>query len=217
VELPAALEDLAVVLAERGQEEEARTTLNEAVSRYDGMQARWDIRRAEGRLRPYGIRRGVRGQRGRRAASGWEALTPTEVKIAALVARGDSTSDIAGGMFLSRRTVQTYISFRTDPGACPGTSGSADDSQGEAGRTASLYQPGDLVPVDAPSVNLGQRCRDAQAPQLGRAPVVHRRLVMLDRLVPGAGHDRLHRSAPRPHRFGRDSPGWLRHERITGH
>ena len=28
----------------------------------------------------------------------------------ALVARGDSTSDIARGMFLSRRTVQTYIS-----------------------------------------------------------------------------------------------------------
>ncbi|HEY1322569.1 MAG TPA: helix-turn-helix transcriptional regulator, partial [Streptosporangiaceae bacterium] len=48
--------------------------------------------------------------RGQRAASGWKALTPTEVKIAAMVARGDSTSDIARGMFLSRRTVQTYIS-----------------------------------------------------------------------------------------------------------
>src|SRR6185437_17068650 len=52
-ELPAALEDLAVVLAERGQEENARTALNEAVGRYEGMQARWDIRRAEGRLRPH--------------------------------------------------------------------------------------------------------------------------------------------------------------------
>jgi len=77
---------------------------------YEGLNARWDSRRAEGRLRPYGIRRGVRGPRGPRAASGWEALTPTEVKIAALVARGDSTSEIARGMFLSRRTVQTYIS-----------------------------------------------------------------------------------------------------------
>jgi DNA-binding CsgD family transcriptional regulator/tetratricopeptide (TPR) repeat protein len=110
VELPAALEDMAVVLAERGEEEDARGALNEAVSLYEGLQARWDIRRAEGRLRPHGIRRGVRGRRGQRAASGWEALTPTEVKIAALVARGDSTSDIARGMFLSRRTVQTYIS-----------------------------------------------------------------------------------------------------------
>jgi DNA-binding CsgD family transcriptional regulator/tetratricopeptide (TPR) repeat protein len=109
-ELPAALEDLAVILAERGQEEDARAALNEAIGLYEGMQARWDVRRAEGRLRRYGIRRGVRGRRAPRATSGWEALTPTEVRIAALVARGDSTSDIARGMFLSRRTVQTYIS-----------------------------------------------------------------------------------------------------------
>jgi DNA-binding CsgD family transcriptional regulator len=52
----------------------------------------------------------VRGRHGPRWVSGREALTLTEVKIAALVARGDSTSDIARGMFLSRRTVQTYIS-----------------------------------------------------------------------------------------------------------
>ena len=110
VELPATLEDLAVVLAKGGREEDARAALVEAFSLYEGLQARWDIRRAESRLRPQGIRRGVRGQRPQRAAFGWEALTPTEVKIAALVARGDSTSDIARGMFLSRRTVQTYIS-----------------------------------------------------------------------------------------------------------
>jgi DNA-binding CsgD family transcriptional regulator len=109
-ELPAALEGLAVVLAERGHEEDARAALNEAVSRYEDLQARWDIRRAEGRLRPHGIKRGARGRRVPRAVSGWEALTPTEIKIAALVARGDSTPDIARGMFLSRRTVQTYIS-----------------------------------------------------------------------------------------------------------
>jgi DNA-binding CsgD family transcriptional regulator/tetratricopeptide (TPR) repeat protein len=110
VELPAALEDLAVVLAERGHGEDARAALNEAVGLYEDMQAQWDIRRAHSRLRRYGINRGVRGRRGPRPTSGWEALTPTEVKVAALVARGDSTSDIARGMFLSRRTVQTYIS-----------------------------------------------------------------------------------------------------------
>jgi DNA-binding CsgD family transcriptional regulator len=109
-ELPAALEDLAVVLAARGHREEGRAALNEAVDLYEGMQARWDIRRAESRLRPHGIRRGPRTQRRTRAASGWDALTPTEVKVAAMVARGDSTSDIARGLFLSRRTVQTYIS-----------------------------------------------------------------------------------------------------------
>jgi DNA-binding CsgD family transcriptional regulator len=110
VQLPAALEDLAVVLAGRGRDDEARAAQEEAVSRYDGLQANWDLRRLDSRLRRYGIRRGVRGRRGPRAASGWAALTPTEVKIAALIARGDSTSDIAQGMFLSRRTVQTYIS-----------------------------------------------------------------------------------------------------------
>jgi DNA-binding CsgD family transcriptional regulator/tetratricopeptide (TPR) repeat protein len=110
VELAAALEDLAVVLAERGGDQEAKAALNEAVSLYEGMQARWDIRRADSRLRAHGIRRGARSRRGARATSGWEALTPTEVKVAALVAQGDSTSDIARSMFLSRRTVQTYIS-----------------------------------------------------------------------------------------------------------
>jgi DNA-binding CsgD family transcriptional regulator len=110
VELPAALEDLAVVLAERGEKDEARITLHEAVGLYDSLQAAWDIRRADSRVRPYGIRRGVRSRRGPRATSGWAALTPTEVRIAAMVAGGAATPDIARGMFLSRRTVQTHIS-----------------------------------------------------------------------------------------------------------
>ena len=110
VELPRALEDLAAVLAKRGRDEEAKAALNEAVSLYGDMDARWDIRRAASRLVAHGVRRGVRGRPRPRADTGWDALTPTELKIAALVARGDSTSDIARGMFLSRRTVQTYIS-----------------------------------------------------------------------------------------------------------
>jgi DNA-binding CsgD family transcriptional regulator len=110
VQLPGALEDLAVVLAENGQQDEARAALNEAVSWYEDLGAHWDVRRAEGRLRRYGIRRGGRGPRGRRATSGWEALTPTEIKIAVLVGAGESTSDIAEGLFLSRRTVQKHIS-----------------------------------------------------------------------------------------------------------
>jgi len=109
-ELPAALEDLAVVLAGSGREEEASTAFTEAISLYEGLQARWDIQRAEGRLRPHGVRRGGRSQRAQRAVFGWAALTPTEVKIAVMVARGESTSDIARSMSLSRRTVQTYIS-----------------------------------------------------------------------------------------------------------
>jgi DNA-binding CsgD family transcriptional regulator len=109
-ELPAGLEDLAVVLAAHGRGGDARAAMNEAIALYEGMQARWDIRRAEGRLRAHGVSRGGRPRRPVRATSGWAALTPTEAKVAALVARGASTTDIAQEMFLSRRTVQTYIS-----------------------------------------------------------------------------------------------------------
>src|ERR1700678_3362419 len=77
----------------------SRVALREAVDLYEGMGARWDIRRGEGG-----------GRRPPRPTSGWGALTPTEVKIAALVARGDSTADIARSLFLSGRTVRTYIS-----------------------------------------------------------------------------------------------------------
>jgi DNA-binding CsgD family transcriptional regulator len=110
VELPAALEDLAVVLAGRGHEEAASSALNEAVSLYEDLQARWDIRRAGSRLGQYGIKRGARSPRGQRAVSGWEALTPTEVKVARLVAEGRSNPDVAAELFLSRNTVQTHVS-----------------------------------------------------------------------------------------------------------
>jgi DNA-binding CsgD family transcriptional regulator len=110
VDLPAAMEDLAVVLAGHGRVEEARNALNEAIGLYEGIGARWDIKRADGRLRPLGIRRRAQARRRQPPAFGWEALTPTEVRVAAFVARGDSTPDIAREMFLSRRTVQTYIS-----------------------------------------------------------------------------------------------------------
>lgn len=110
VELTGTLEDLAAVLAGGGQQAEARTLLSEAVDRYDALGALWDIRRAEGRLRRAGVRRGVRGPRPARAQRGWEALTPTETRVAVLVAEGRSTPDIARKLYLSRRTVQTHIS-----------------------------------------------------------------------------------------------------------
>src|SRR5580658_2110983 len=110
VDLPAAPEELALTLAGHGHLDEARITWHGAVGLYESLQAAWDIRRAGSRLRRYGIRRGVRSRPGPRATTGWEALTPTEVKIAAMVAAGAATPDIARGMFLSRRTVQTHIS-----------------------------------------------------------------------------------------------------------
>jgi len=105
----AALEDAAVLAARRGELAVARRALASAMLAYEELGASWDIRRASARLRPFGIRR-RRGSYQVRPASGWAALTPTELKVASLVARGRSNPDIATEMFLSRNTVQTHVS-----------------------------------------------------------------------------------------------------------
>jgi DNA-binding CsgD family transcriptional regulator len=104
-----ALEDAAVLLAGTGDLAAARPVFRDAAGIYGGLGAAWDLRRADMRLRRYGIRRG-RGGRRAPAAHGWEALTPTEVKIASLVAGGRSNPDIAAELLLSRSTVQTHVS-----------------------------------------------------------------------------------------------------------
>jgi len=50
---------------------------------------------------------------GRRPAgpkAGWDALTETERRVAALLAEGLPNPDIAARMFTSRRTVQCHVS-----------------------------------------------------------------------------------------------------------
>jgi DNA-binding CsgD family transcriptional regulator/tetratricopeptide (TPR) repeat protein len=104
-----ALEDAAVLLAARGDIEAARDAFTEAAGRYQAMGARWDIDRANARLRPYGLRHREAGRRGR-PVTGWDALTPTETKIARLISEGQSNSDVAARLFLSRTTVHTHVS-----------------------------------------------------------------------------------------------------------
>jgi len=102
-------EEAAVLLARTGDPTGARAALSDAVRAYLSLGAAWDIRRADARLRGYGVRRGPRTIR-RRPTAGWDALTPTELRVATLVARGRSNPDIAAEMLLSRRTVQTHVS-----------------------------------------------------------------------------------------------------------
>jgi DNA-binding CsgD family transcriptional regulator len=104
-----ALEDAAVLAARRGDQAAARRELGAAVVAYQVLGAEWDIRRAGARLRPFGIRP-RRPAHSERPVSGWEALTPTETKVAGLVAGGRSNPDIAAELFLSRNTVQTHVS-----------------------------------------------------------------------------------------------------------
>lgn len=108
-DLAFALEDAAVLYAARGDFERARTEVAEALSLYAELGASWDRRRAAARLRPLGVRLGVRGSR-QRPRTGWESLSETERQVARLAAEGMSNPDIAAHLLLSRRTVQTHVS-----------------------------------------------------------------------------------------------------------
>jgi DNA-binding CsgD family transcriptional regulator/tetratricopeptide (TPR) repeat protein len=103
-----ALEQLASIQARDGDLRSARAAFAQACDLYTGLRADWELRRAEVRLRPYGLQRKRTQRRG--PAIGWESLTPTELTVAFLVAEGHPNPDIAAGLFLSRRTVEVHVS-----------------------------------------------------------------------------------------------------------
>ena len=103
--LEAAAEDF-VRAGDRGQ---ARAAFTRAVEIYASLGAAADVARLQARFRAHGIRRGPHAKH-RQARSGWDSLTPTETKIAALVQGGLSNPEIAAKLLLSRRTVATHVS-----------------------------------------------------------------------------------------------------------
>ncbi|ADB48882.1 ATP-binding protein [Conexibacter woesei] len=104
-----AYEDAAVAFVAAGRLDRARAFADEALEAYARLGARRDAARAEGRLRAGGLRRGRRGSR-TRATDGWEALTPSERRVAELAAEGLSNPQIAERLVISRHTVATHVS-----------------------------------------------------------------------------------------------------------
>jgi DNA-binding NarL/FixJ family response regulator len=91
---------------DRGQ---ARAAFTRAVEVYGSLGAAADVARLQAGFRAHGIRRGPHAKH-RQATSGWESLTPTEIKIAALVEAGLSNPEIGAKLLLSRRTIATHVS-----------------------------------------------------------------------------------------------------------
>jgi DNA-binding CsgD family transcriptional regulator/tetratricopeptide (TPR) repeat protein len=104
-----ALEAAAGDFVEADDRDRARAAFTRAVEVYAALGAVTDVARLQARFRAHGIRRGPRTKH-RQARSGWDSLTPTETKVAAMVERGMSNPEIADRLFLSRRTVATHVS-----------------------------------------------------------------------------------------------------------
>ena len=108
VEHAGACEDAAGLLAENGRRDESAALLNEALQRYEHVDADAWAGRVRARLRALGIHPGPRGNR-HRPTSGWESLTPTEKAVSRLVAEGLTNGAVARQLYISPHTVNTHL------------------------------------------------------------------------------------------------------------
>lgn len=107
-EQAATASDAVVALAKAGRMEEAASIAAEALEIWSELRADWSAARGRASWRRAGLRLGTRGPR-RRPATGWEALSSAERNVAALMARRLSNGEIAGELFISKRTVESHV------------------------------------------------------------------------------------------------------------
>ncbi|MEO6124259.1 MAG: AAA family ATPase [Ilumatobacteraceae bacterium] len=100
-------EDAANALLAAGRNDEAVALAREAIAIYSGAGALGDIERSETTLRRLGVR--TKAARIARPTLGWESLTPTEMAVTELAARGLTNPEIGARLYVSRRTVETHL------------------------------------------------------------------------------------------------------------
>jgi DNA-binding CsgD family transcriptional regulator len=99
-----AREDAGVVLLQRGDHSRARALLVAALDSYRDAGADLDTRRIQRQLN-----RLERRQRRERPVSGWDSLTDTERRVAAVVAEGLTNAEVGERLYLSRHTVDFHL------------------------------------------------------------------------------------------------------------
>lgn len=100
------IEDAGIVLAARDPKR-ARLLLDHALDVYQGLDARRDAGRLAERMRAIGFK--PRRPPPARARFGWDAVTPTELRVVDGVVRGQTNGEMAAEMYISRHTVESHL------------------------------------------------------------------------------------------------------------
>lgn len=108
LELALTCEDAGAAFARLGKTDYAAQLLDRAVTIYERLDAARDLARADATLRQMGVRR-RRHVTQRRAQSGWQSLTASELAVVELVVEGLTNPQIGQRLYISRRTVQTHL------------------------------------------------------------------------------------------------------------
>lgn len=101
--------DAAIVLADEGHTTEATATATDVADWFQLRGADAELAPVDALLRSLGVHRGSRAKR-TRAKTGWDAVTPTEMRVLELVAEGLTNRQIGDRLFVSPRTVESHIS-----------------------------------------------------------------------------------------------------------
>jgi DNA-binding CsgD family transcriptional regulator len=103
----AAAEDLGLAAIGAGETDRAIEVIGRSLEVFADAGATWDARRVRGRLRSLGVRRRLVAVQ--RPATGWAALTDSELAVTKLVVQGLTNREVAERLFVSQHTVSGHL------------------------------------------------------------------------------------------------------------